>query len=1142
MIEKKEESNWLQPFEKDSTPSVNDFGYVPLPTNVQGEPEGSVYAAHLRQDNTIGSMLNRHSTYELDEETKKNYDFTQYASQIPRDLLAYSDRFYGATSEDEFKVVESQIRQELNDKSVLAAHPWKSLAYSLDPLEPMNWLPFGVIFKGIKSGSRVARAMMGASLSAAGATGVQEAILHQNQLTRSMQESLFNVAAAGIVGGALGGLGAGIKLKSTPKIEPSITPREKTGFKEVDVESDLQNIAAQDRESPLEMEGEGEEIAHLKIDVEGVNEYTARQNMHNEVRDVLTETDRPLDANGLLTPDDLARMPKIVQKAMQITPMNRLINSPFSVAKWFGSTAFEHNYTLVKNTDGKTAGISLERSMKLDFGEVANTMVKYQDVFFQMHGVDSGVFRGTRTKLSDVQMNRDQFDDAVSLVLTTEQPHPNEHVNKAARLFRDEIFDKYKNEAEALGILPEDVTVPNAVNYFTVMYNKNKIIEQGGRSARGAGTFPQYLFDQFKTGNDITRQFKESPGYQLKRALADEMHAQIKEAKRIKASINPENKAKLEKIKNHITELEDRAKEAEESILFDAPAASLTWEGKLHDVIEDENTIWSHVEQTVDNILGNTEGKLLNPMLQKVSGAKPLKTRKLLVDQEAAREWHITNATKVADSYVRAMVPVIRLTEFSHKMGFKDIAEMKDGLGSLLKKEYDLKNIGLKGKAAQKLLKTYESNVADMRASIDLLMGVYGDGPNILNNTAKEFYSNFLKWNYIRLLGYMTISALADAGSMVFTHGIYRTIHDGMLQSFSNVKKMNKTDLRGIGYGIETELGTRLKSYSEHQGLSTDPSPFTKGLDSLTKNFGNLSVMNHWNSMAQNMVGHASINRTLEMIHKIVKQEKVPKKEIERLARLGISQENFSDIYKFTKNNIDPSTGAYFSNWSNWDITNPFEAEALRQFKASVGKEIDTTIITPGLGDKPLFAHETFGRFNLPLGNFILQFKSFLFAATNRILYSGIQRANDINIYQGIVSMLALGGLSYVAASYLRGTEPDLSAINLGRESLDKSGLLGIWGEVFNIGQKALGFGSVSRYKSRDIVGSLIGPSGGSIDELARVLRKIKSSIDGEANLTTKDTEKIMRLIPLQNLFYLHGLNRAVNKKVSTELGAVPTD
>jgi hypothetical protein len=117
MIEKQEPDNWLDAHVKESTPNPDNFGYVPLPTNVEGEPQGSVYMAHLRQENTIGSMLNRKTNYQLSGETQEDYDFTNYANRIPKDLLAYADKFFGATTNDEFQQIESQLRQEIKDKA-----------------------------------------------------------------------------------------------------------------------------------------------------------------------------------------------------------------------------------------------------------------------------------------------------------------------------------------------------------------------------------------------------------------------------------------------------------------------------------------------------------------------------------------------------------------------------------------------------------------------------------------------------------------------------------------------------------------------------------------------------------------------------------------------------------------------------------------------------------------------------------------------------------------------------------------------------------------------------------------------------------------------------------------------------------------
>lgn len=1325
-LEKQEPHNWLEEFTEDTTRQPHSQGYIPLPTNVPEKPEGSIFMAHLRQENTIGSLITRQSMYELDEDAKKNYDFINYIDMIPRDLITYADRFYGARSPDEFQSIEAKIRQELSDKSLLAAYPMKSFMVGLgaSPLDPVNWLPIGEVYKGVKAGASIAKSMIGVGITAAGSSAFQEAILHQNQLAREAQESINNILVSGVVGAALGGIGAGIGMR-----------RQRSGAQEFEARQIMLEQTSPEQSS--------------SFDLVSKEAFKTRQKVTEDVSKVFREEDIPLDTNGLLKSEDLDNMPKPFRKAMQITPLNRLINSNFGISKWFASQTYEHNYNLVKNTDGISTGVSIERSIIMDTRAVGKALVDYQDIYYDMHGITKGVFKGTKESLRGKRdgLNRDQFDEAVSLVLTSNEPHVIPQVNVAAKLLREKIFDPFKNEAIRLGILPEDTSVSNAVDYFMIMYNKNKIIEQGAKHARGAGTFPQYIFDQFKASNEITNQYINSPKVlelqeevksltkQIKKRPAEQLNkinsriktidTEIKEIGKLKnklpdneiQSINQEIKklktqlkdlndeikerqsnyveqikkeiqshkdgvevyktrrvgynsklSKLNKsiessnkriaelsgrikeikistpkkermlknlnqfkekhtkllndkkdtanilkevdghIKTHnqrtrelnrisklteenvpalrlqikeidtkITELnksktispeelrtrnnnltrlkkekdtllksrevtkkeqdafKKRITEIKKQIIDEAPAGAKNYEGELHTIIDSEEVMWAQVEQTIDNILGNTDGKL-NPFLERLtsSSGKPLKGRKLLIDQKGAREWHITNAVKVAESYSRAMIPVIRITELAKRMGFNTIPELREGLGVALKKEYNIKSKGLTGKKSQQLLREYNNNIEDINATFDLLMGVYGDGVNTLNNNAKQYYQNFLKWNYVRLLGGMTISSFADAGAMVLTHGFYRTLHSGIKSLASQAGRITRTDLRAIGYGIETELATRVRSFVEHEGLSTNPGAFTKGLESLTRHFGNLSLMNPWNNMMHNISGTASINRTLEMIHKIVTGEKVSKKEIERLARLGIDKENFKIIYNFTKNNRD-SSGAYYADWANWNIKNAKDAQALKQFQAAVGKEIDSMILIPGLGDKPLLAHS-------PIGIFLFQFKSFLMTATNRILYSGIQRRKDINIYQGIASMLALGALSYIVISYTRGKEPDLSFQNLSSEAIDRSGLLGIWSETFGLGKKFLGLGEISRYQSDGILTALGGPSVGALSDTQKILSKTLDATTGDRRLTTKDTEKILRLAPLQNLFYLHQLNRAINKEVATELGAVPVD
>lgn len=1142
MNEKIEPKNWLEDFTKESTPDPQTFGYVPLPTNVQGEPQGSVYMAHLRQENTIGSMLNRKSTFQLSEDAQEDYDFTNYVNMIPRDLIMYADKFFGARNAEDFKSIEGQIRQELADKSVLAANPWKALAYAFDPLEPTNWLPGGAIYKEAKAGAAVAKSMLGVSLAAAGSVGLQEGILHQNQLTRTMQESIFNTVGAGILGGVIGG---GVSAFGSRRIAKGLS----------------------------------------------AEEITAANQIQKDVTDAYAPTNENLSAakNNMMDDQEIARMPQFIQNTMKLTPMNRLLTSPFKTAKWFGSAAYEHNYELVKNSDGITNGASLERSIKMEMKNLNNLQVEHMNHYYAMHGVTSKYFKATQKKMRELgtqtgeNLNLDQFNRAVYEVALTGEEHEISHVNAAAKMWREE-FDRMQKQAIDEGILPEDVQVPNAPNYIMIMYNKNLIIEQGGKSARGDGTFPQHLFEQFQASNETVKQYMASPQVQevlkkiddanveiklhtetLKRDVTPRIAQLTKEVKRLqaeKAKSHPAShaefdvkikkvEAELESVKQKSYKLKDLRKplqkaieELEKSLSDNAPAGAKDWEGKLHRVIEDDGVqseaelIWTQVEQTIDHILGDSDAQLLNPFLSKLGGAsKPFKARKLIIDQLQASPWHITDIQKIAEAHNRAMVPAIQLQRFAKSHGYKDIDDFLLGTGDQLRREFDRQSAGLTGKEAQKLRARYLSNIEDMKAAVQQLQGVYGQGFNVLNSSGAEFFNNLRNWNFTRMLGHMTISSLPDLGVIVMRNGLMTTLAHGIGQSFSTVKQISKTDLRAIGYAIETELGMQSKTYIEHNGLSTNPSPFTKGLNSLTKTFGNLSLMNPWTDMIQNMSGHIAINRILTTIHKVVEGKAVSKKDRTLVARLGIAPEHFQDIAKFTKDNV--YHGTRYANWTTWDIKTAPEANALKSFQAAVGKSIDEISLSPNLGDKPLSLQQkgAFGH----VTSLMFQFKSFMFAATNRIFYSGLQNYNDMNLYLGAVSMMGLGMLGYVSSSYLRGTEEvDLSAKNLLREGLDRSGILAVFGEGLNVGQKVFQLGEVSRYKSRDAFGSAFGPTGGSMSQLVSLFNKLNPISSAKGEWTTKDAEAVMRLMPLQNLFYLQKINRMLAHNIAEGLGATP--
>lgn len=670
-----------------------------------------------------------------------------------------------------------------------------------------------------------------------------------------------------------------------------------------------------------------------------------------------------------------------------------------------------------------------------------------------------------------------------------------------------------------------------------------------------------------------------------------------------------EYKKRLTDVTNRIAELESSqaklsAKDAEaiaksiEKELDDAVPHDLKdSDGQIRNVIDDEQ-IDAISRQILDNVLGRNEAKILNPMLGKFQTggkAKPLNNRAFLIPDELIEEWTLNSASKVAELYSKAMIPTIELNKFARRVDsplkrkaqqdrlmekayeiqdrfetmtpeekaaaqieigelYKQAEELsiptpnqvQGGILLDLKQELDQMKVGKTPEENAKLEKQYDKAVEDINATFELLQGVYGAGQNVMDSSMAKVAGNIKTWNYIRMMGFVMLSSLPDVGMHIMRHGPMAFMKEGFMPFIKGVasERMNQDFLKDMGLGIESLLGTRLKSYIDHESTTESVSVWGKGLDFMSDTFGSVSLMNSWQDMNQFIAGNMSISRTLRSVI-----EGADKADLERLNVLGISKESRDIIAEQWKTHGGKKDGSYYINIGDWGLDDPKVAKAYDEFRVSIIKEVDSTVVRPGLGDKPLLG-------NTQLGQLLFQFKSFMFAATTRVLASGLTR-NDANFYMGVVSMLGLGALRYVITSKIRkpNEEVDTSFTKLSSEAIDASGLLGVFSEVYNIGNKTFGLtnianralglelSEVSRYQSRGVVGALMGPTFGGIEDIIGVLSKSSKALASEdVNLTTKDAEKIMRLFPYQNLFYLYNLNRIVTKKTALGLGFEETD
>ena len=476
------------------------------------------------------------------------------------------------------------------------------------------------------------------------------------------------------------------------------------------------------------------------------------------------------------------------------------------------------------------------------------------------------------------------------------------------------------------------------------------------------------------------------------------------------------------------------------------------------------------------------------------------------------------------------MAPFIEKQLLARRMGFKDFEEMRVDFSNRLHSEYDEKSKGKTGKEAAKLEDKFRADQKDMLAIMDLLDGVYGQGENTITSTGfAKFFRNWRTYNYLAMMGSVTIQSFNDIGSIMLRNGVFRTIQNGITPMLTDMSKLSKRDLRALNFGLESELGIISQRFMDAEGLSTSPGIFERTGDALLSVYGDLNLFNFWNASVQRLSMVTSIDKTLDTIHKIKRGEPVTKKDRTRLAHLGLREEYFDYIYRQTNRpeNISDN-GTRVADWTTWEPKDAFESQALRDFQAATAKDIDQTVINPSVGDRPLVSQTN-------IGKTFFQFKGFGFASTNKILYSSIQRRKDAEVYTGITAMLTLGAMSYATSKLLRGEEVKLDLETLALEAIDRSGVLGILMEVFDIGQTigVIPGEGATRYKSRGLEGAILGPTGGTIVQMGNMIRKIAQTIYGDEEITTADVKRMFKLFPLQNIAYVNKLT----DELTTQIG-----
>ncbi|QMR44509.1 hypothetical protein HV310_07095 [Citrobacter freundii] len=485
-----------------------------------------------------------------------------------------------------------------------------------------------------------------------------------------------------------------------------------------------------------------------------------------------------------------------------------------------------------------------------------------------------------------------------------------------------------------------------------------------------------------------------------------------------------------------------------------------------------------------------------------VKAAGSTRERTLSVPDRLMKDYLESDANYVLQRHIREASAEVELTRaFGNKSLEKQLKDIQDEYDALMRE---------RPAEQAKLAKARENDIRDITALRDRLAGTYGmpDDPSSFFVRAGAFLRSA---NFVTKLGGMTVSAIPDLARGVMVNGFSNTMRGySSLITRSPAFKASRAEQLKMAVGLETILHTRARTMGDLVDSSARTTAVEAGMERVTDAFGKLTMMGHFDDMNKSVNGMITSDGILSGAF-----------AGRRLAKLGINDNMAARIRSEFEKHGEVIDGWHIGNFEKWD-----DQHVAGVFQSAVLKDVNNTVITPGIGDTPLWA-------STPLGKTIFQFKSFATASYNRATLGGLQEGTG-QFYYGTAFQIALGALTYALKQAANGKEVDWTPQKLVIEGIDRSGILGPLMEYNNMAEKAtggmiglgalLGTGTQSRYASRGFIGSALGPTFGLLDTITDVTAGVLNGDAGDRVL-----HNVRTLLPGNNLFWIAPLINQVD-------------
>lgn len=449
----------------------------------------------------------------------------------------------------------------------------------------------------------------------------------------------------------------------------------------------------------------------------------------------------------------------------------------------------------------------------------------------------------------------------------------------------------------------------------------------------------------------------------------------------------------------------------------------------------------------------------------------------------------------------------------------KEIGEINDEYDDLIKAATSQKEI-------DRLTRRHAADINDIEAMRNKLLGIYkrpADDAKKFSNIGQWLRT----WSYLAYMGMVTFASLPDMARALTKHGIgatwkgFRGGFPAFVKGLDSQSAIQREALQDMGISVEALLSSRAL-------MMSDLGDLTGKHATVAKVFTKLTLMNRWNDSMKHIAAISAQHRFLKQIEVYDSLSAVRKKQLEEYG----FDKDMIDRIKSEADSFTEVKGARMANTSDW-----VDQEAAEHFEKMLLRDVEMSIVTPGVGDAPLFM-------STESMKLLFQFKSFFFASHVRAFLPMLRQMSqgDANAFMGAMIQLALGGFVVEPVRMLasgRGDElQEKDWQDWAYASMDRSGIATLPLEAFNLTDKfaqgmigeMIGIKN-SRYHQRGI--QLSGGPGLGLAE-----NMLKMPFDTIKNgYSEKEVSKTRQMMAGQNLLYAAWIYNLAEDAANDALG-----